>query len=274
MMANSVARSVLAGSRAARNDRSPAAAEAIEDECATCHMPMSRTEARMAGDEGRVFEHLVGPPTKRTAGIGWRMTASPARSAIRLPTRTSAAAIASRAATSSLPPGGRRTAPDVWPVQHRAGLSTIMRSATGFQPTEALHVRQSELCATCHTLVTKARGPNGEVVGELPEQMPFLEWKHSAFAAEQRSCQSCHMPAVEQDTPDRVGARRSAQGIRAPHLRRRQLLHAADAEPLSRRAGRDGAFAGARRGCRSDRREPCNRDSKAVRRGEDAYRTG
>ena len=87
------------------------------------------------------------------------------------------------------------------PFKVERGMTTIMRSATGFQPTEAVHVRQSEFCATCHTLVTKARGPKGEIVGELPEQMPFQEWKHSAFAGEQRSCQSCHMPVVEEDTP-------------------------------------------------------------------------
>ena len=28
-----------------------------------------------------------------------------------------------------------------------------------------------------------------------------MEWKHSAYAGEQRSCQSCHMPVVEEDTP-------------------------------------------------------------------------
>ena len=36
----------------------PAAADAIQDECATCHMPMSRTEARLKGAEGPVFDHL------------------------------------------------------------------------------------------------------------------------------------------------------------------------------------------------------------------------
>ena len=48
-----------------------------------------------------------------------------------------------------------------------AGLTAVMRSATGFTPTEAPHVQQSELCATCHTLITHALGPKGEVVGEL-----------------------------------------------------------------------------------------------------------
>jgi hypothetical protein len=45
-------------------------------------------------------------------------------------------------------------------------------------------------------LITNAYGPNGEVIGSLPEQMNYQEWQHSDFNKEQRSCQSCHMPAV------------------------------------------------------------------------------
>lgn len=56
-------------------------------------------------------------------------------------------------------------------------------------------MRQSELCATCHTLYTQAIGPDGSAVGSLPEQVPYLEWRHSAFRDE-RSCQACHMPAI------------------------------------------------------------------------------
>ena len=36
----------------------PEAAEEIEDECAICHMPMSRTKARAANQHGRIFAHL------------------------------------------------------------------------------------------------------------------------------------------------------------------------------------------------------------------------
>jgi len=87
------------------------------------------------------------------------------------------------------------------PFDPKKGLSTIMRSSAEFQQTKGDHIRQSELCATCHTLITKALGPQGQVVGQLPEQMMYLEWKHSAFEKEERSCQSCHMPAVDQDMP-------------------------------------------------------------------------
>jgi hypothetical protein len=73
-----------------------------------------------------------------------------------------------------------------------------MRSSTsGYRPTEGEHIRQSELCATCHTLITTAVGPKGEKIGELPEQMPYQEWLASDFKDKQ-SCQNCHMPVVEE----------------------------------------------------------------------------
>lgn len=70
-----------------------------------------------------------------------------------------------------------------------------MQSASQMVPRTELHVQDSALCASCHTLYTHARGPNGEILGQLPEQVPYLEWKHSAFY-QNTSCQSCHMPQL------------------------------------------------------------------------------
>lgn len=178
----------------------PAAAEAIQDECATCHMPMSRTEANFGGGEGNVFAHL--PVTGKSDrsdrlaqdGVACSLCHQITDANFGTPASFTGGYVVS-------PSAGTGARPMFGPFKIERGITTIMRSATGFEPTEALHVRQSELCASCHTLVTKARGPNGHIVGELPEQMSFLEWKHSAFASEQRSCQSCHMPVVEEDTP-------------------------------------------------------------------------
>jgi hypothetical protein len=86
------------------------------------------------------------------------------------------------------------------PFQVDDGRTRVMRSATGLTPTESLHVRRSELCATCHTLFTTALDANGRAVGRLPEQVPFLEWQHSAYHTE-KSCQDCHMPPVAEPTP-------------------------------------------------------------------------
>jgi hypothetical protein len=92
------------------------------------------------------------------------------------------------------PPDGTRAI--YGPFTIDAGRKSIMRSVTGYEQAEAPHIRESELCASCHTLITEAFGPNGEVVGSLPEQMNYQEWQHSAFNREKRSCQSCHMPVA------------------------------------------------------------------------------
>ncbi len=162
-------------------------------------MPMSRSEARLSGQTGDVFEHLAtdseGGRRDRLAhdGVACSLCHQITDRNFGTPESFSGGFVITPATPEPRPMFG--------PFQIERGISTIMRSATGFQPTEAPHVKQSELCATCHTLITKARGAKGEIIGELPEQMPFLEWTNSAFDAEQRSCQSCHMPVVEEDTP-------------------------------------------------------------------------
>jgi hypothetical protein len=65
-----------------------------------------------------------------------------------------------------------------------------------FAPVEGKHLARSEVCATCHTLFTHALGAKG---GELPEQVPYLEWRHSAYR-ETKSCQDCHMPEAPPGT--------------------------------------------------------------------------
>ncbi len=72
------------------------------------------------------------------------------------------------------------------------------RRPAAFSPPSRRTFATSELCATCHTLITKALGPGGKQIGELPEQVPYQEWVHSGYR-ERRSCQSCHMPEVEEE---------------------------------------------------------------------------
>ena len=38
----------------------------------------------------------------------------------------------------------------------------------------------------------------GQEIGRLPEQVPYVEWQQSAFR-DTNSCQSCHMPVVNED---------------------------------------------------------------------------
>ena len=174
----------------------PEHAAAIEDECSICHMPMARTRAGALGLEGRVFANLPrsgGGDTleAQLAADGVSCTVCHQISDERLGTPESFGGGFVMAAPAA--DGSRSIA---GPFEVNDGHTALMRSATGAQPTEAAHIRQSELCATCHTLTTEAFDADGNVVGSLPEQVPYQEWQHSAFVAEEVGCQSCHMPAV------------------------------------------------------------------------------
>jgi hypothetical protein len=172
----------------------PIHSAAIQDECAECHMPMATQIARAAGGKGEVFAHLpvatAGPSDlHRLAADGISCTVCHQISSERLGTRES---FNGEFVIKPTPADGARVI--FGPYTIDSGRKTIMRSVTGFVQAEGAHIRQSELCASCHTLITQAFGPNGEVVGSLPEQMNYQEWQHSDFMREERSCQSCHMP--------------------------------------------------------------------------------
>jgi hypothetical protein len=176
----------------------PSAAGAIEDECSICHMPMARARAKASGREGEVFAHLPvgGRSTLDDAlaadGVSCTVCHQIDRDRLGTPDSfTGNFAIAN-------PVSGPRTM--LGPFEVDRGRTALMQSASGVTPGEARHIQDSELCATCHTLFTTALGPKGEAIGSLPEQVPYLEWRHSSFRGRQ-SCQTCHMPAVDHPTP-------------------------------------------------------------------------
>lgn len=176
----------------------PEHAAGIEQECAACHIPMAHTQALAEGRRVQVFANLFGAPTPGPDAVlaaeGVSCTMCHQIRPDKLGTRESfnGGFVVDR----TTPAEARQI---FGPYAVDPGRAALMRSATGFVPTESLHVRESALCATCHTLYTKALGPGGKVVGELPEQVPYLEWQHSAWKNE-RSCGSCHMPAVAEPT--------------------------------------------------------------------------
>lgn len=173
----------------------PSASAEIQNECARCHMPMASYEAELAGMDLGVFTHAPADPmTTRAdtlAADGVSCTLCHQVQPDNLGTEESM--VGGFEIDESTPWGDR----DLYgPFQVDSGRVTVMHSASAFTPEEGPHLQSSELCATCHTLRTHALGPGGENIGELPEQVPYQEWLHSDYAEEQ-SCQSCHMPVVE-----------------------------------------------------------------------------
>ena len=177
----------------------PKIAAAIEHECSACHMPMARTQAKAGGTMGRIFAHLPAipeaGPEAALALDGVSCTMCHQIGPDKLGSRESFTA--GFVVDTSTPWGSRKI---FGPYEVDAGRTRVMKSSSWFVPEKGDHIHGSELCATCHTLFTHAYNEQGEVVGELPEQVPYLEWKHSAYNGKQE-CASCHMPKVEEKMP-------------------------------------------------------------------------
>jgi hypothetical protein len=178
----------------------PTAVAHIEDECSVCHMPITRYEAKLRGQTGKVFAHF---PFAGNRTLGKQAADAVTCSVCH---QISAEKLGTRASFNGRfvvgTPTSASSRPEYGPYAIDRGHARIMRSSTGgFEPTENTdHIRKSEMCATCHTLYTDALGPDGKVVGSLPEQMPYQEWLHSAYRTEQ-TCQDCHMPVVPEPAP-------------------------------------------------------------------------
>ncbi len=176
----------------------PAASEVIQHECAACHMPMSRHIAKVNGEKAAVFAHL---PITHASGHTALLAADGVSCSMchqikkdKLGTKESFTAGFVVDTEKAL---GQREV--FGPYEVDDGRKALMRSSAEFIPNQAMHTQSSELCASCHTLYTHALNDKGEVVGELPEQVPYLEWKHSDYS-DMQSCQSCHMPVVDSKT--------------------------------------------------------------------------
>jgi hypothetical protein len=169
--------------------------DAIEDKCSICHLAMARAQSVADGGQGRIFRNL--PPGEGTgpyahlAADGVSCSACHQIQDEKLGTEES---FTGGFVIDHTTPMGERVA--FGPFEVDEGRTRVMSSASQFHPQVGDHVQSAELCATCHTLYTNARNPQGEVVGQLPEQVPYLEWQHSDYV-EDEPCQSCHMPLIQ-----------------------------------------------------------------------------
>ncbi len=174
-------------------------AQAIEGECSICHMPMTRVQERAGGQAGQLFTHLAptaaGTPSGLLAADGVSCTVCHQIAADKLGHEDSFTG--GFVVDTTLPPGQREI---FGPYPVDAGRVRLMLSSSEFKPRQAPRVQTSEVCASCHTLYTHALNAKGEAIARLPEQVPYLEWRHSAYRDTQ-SCQSCHMPVVASEMP-------------------------------------------------------------------------
>lgn len=155
----------------------------IEDKCVTCHSPLGRTEAIYNGQEYYSLQEMQNDPL---AMDGVSCTACHQIKADNLGTGESFSG-------HYIIENDRLI---YGPFDNQFGL--VMQNVVNYTPLLGEHTLQSELCATCHTLFTPTIDNGGNIVGEIAEQTPYLEWVNSKFSTENIECQTCHMPAVEE----------------------------------------------------------------------------
>jgi hypothetical protein len=213
MMANASKDPIWEAKVASEVMRNPKLKSVIEDKCATCHMPMARTQAKFEGSAveigGKGYLHTQNP-FHEIAMDGVSCT---------LCHQIQDSDLGSGESFSghyTVDPSTKR--PDRYIFgPYRNPFGNPMRNMAGFTPAHSSHISTSELCATCHTLFTPTVDAGGNVVGEFPEQTPYLEWKHSVYGGGGdlgKSCEQCHMPQAQgsvviSNRPGRLAPRRA-----------------------------------------------------------------
>jgi hypothetical protein len=154
----------------------------IEDKCTTCHAPLGRTEAIFNGQQYYSLQETQNDPL---ALDGVSCTSCHQIKDVNLGTPASFS-------------GNYVIENDrliYGPYQNP--FTPPMQMMGNYTPVSGNQVHESELCATCHTLFTPTIDNNGQIVGEIPEQTPYLEWGNSVFPGQDIQCQTCHMPEID-----------------------------------------------------------------------------
>ena len=172
----------------------PDLAMAIEDSCATCHMPMARSTYLVNEEQGEILESgYVDPEHELHAlamdGVSCSLCHQIRETGLGLSSSYSGGFIIDT--ELRLP---NRVVFGPYTIENR--LARIMQNSSGFRPEQGLHLSGSELCASCHTLYTPYVDASGEIAGEFPEQVPYFEWFYSDYRQTQ-TCQDCHMPEAD-----------------------------------------------------------------------------
>jgi len=199
MMANAARDPYFLASVRAEGLRNPAQRAQIEDTCATCHMPMARTTAAVDGGQGAIFEEGFANPENELHPLAMDGVSCSVCHQIR-ETNLGQGSYSGQFVIDTELPAGERVIFGPYTIED--DQARIMQQASGYVPAQAipwgnsLHLAQSELCATCHTLYLQTFDASGSPAGLFPEQVTYLEWFYSDYRAA-RSCQNCHMPNAE-----------------------------------------------------------------------------
>lgn len=186
MMANSARDPYFFAALSAESAANPVHAGAIEGKCLTCHAPMAVYEAKAAGGAFTLAD-------LHASDLGKDGVSCTLCHRIEPDNLGTAASFSGNFLIGDETGSARKI------YGPYTGIAVNpMINQVAFTPAYGAHIRESTMCATCHTLTTEAIDPDSqEFTGKLfPEQMPYKEWLASSFRTT-RSCQACHMPAAD-----------------------------------------------------------------------------
>lgn len=175
--------------------RHPEYAAAIEDKCATCHMPMAHFFAHANGGTSAINgENGYANPESSFHKAAMEAISCTVCHQIQNGNYGQESSFSGGLTFDTSAPVGERVLFGPYPAEEP--YTGIMQAGSGYINTQTDHMAQSELCATCHTLHTNYVTANGTLSeNTFPEQTAYLEWLASDYANE-KSCQDCHMPKV------------------------------------------------------------------------------
>jgi len=172
----------------------PALEEKINDACTVCHAPMANTSDAAAGVKPHLFDTgYLDPNNAQHAAALDGVSCALCHQITDTNLGTKSGTNGGYVVETATPRGERAV---FGPYVVDAPQVTVMQAASGFLPVQGLHIGKAEFCATCHMLYTPVVDAQGQVVGEFPEQMVYLEWKASSVSAKE-TCQTCHMPVAK-----------------------------------------------------------------------------
>jgi hypothetical protein len=167
----------------------PSHANELQTLCTSCHAPMGHFAAIYRGAEHYTLEDLqqdslglsgvgcLGCHSIGTDGLGQRFTGD-------IPYDTSKVAFG----------------PFINP------MTGPMQLYVNFTPTYSPHVSEGRFCSPCHTLISNTVDLEGVPTGSsFVEQATYHEWLNSVYPSQERSCQNCHMPQIEDPVKIAVG---------------------------------------------------------------------
>jgi len=159
----------------------PSLKDTIETLCTKCHAPMGYTEAIYQGHKSYSIAELRADPL---ANDGVSCTVCHQINPVNFGQQSSYSG--NYVITDDSLIYGPYQYPDTF----------FMQQFIGYTPTYEPLSKTSAMCATCHTLFTPTLDELGNIVGDFPEQTPYLEWKNSIYPVQQINCQDCHSPKI------------------------------------------------------------------------------